>query len=470
MALKNYDVIVIGSGSAGFSAAFAARERGVSVLLIEKDKLGGECPNLACVPSKALLKCAKTYQKVKHAGQYGVEVGGVAFNFEKMMAYREKIVRKITGGGEHGDRYLELAEENSIEIEIGTAQMQSDTIVEVNGQMFVGKAFVIATGTVDFIPSISGIEKIRPMNFRQALTLKKQPRKLAIIGGGPVGSELATFYAMLGTRVVLFQSSPTILNREDPEIAELAHGFIHKNGVGAFGNSKVIEVKDASGGVYGLTVEINGKKETQAVDQILIAAGKRSATEGLGLEDTGVNLDQQGIIKTNTEQRTNIKHIFAAGDVDGGMMFTHTAHAEGDVAGYNAALVAEKKRQGFKKIDMRVVPRVTFVVPEVASVGLTGPEARIKFKKVLVGRFETGKLGRSITEGSENGLVKIIAHPKTRKIVGGHAVCDRAGEIIHEVALAIHLGATIDKVASMIHAYPTFSEAIASAASSAKIE
>lgn len=470
MASISYDVIVIGSGSAGFSAAFAARGLGASVLMVEKKKFGGECPNYACVPTKALLKCAKMYQKVRNAGSYGIEAQNVSFDFEDIMAYRKKVVETITGGGELGDRYVKLSEENEITTVIGTAKFIDEHVIEVDGQAYVGKAFVVATGTVDFIPPIQGLSQVPYITFREAVTLERQPRKMAVIGGGPVGTELATFFAMIGTRVVLFQGAETILNREDPEIAALAQKYAGDNGIEVMANAKVVAVKEAQGGVYGLTVETGGKTITQAVDSILVATGKRAATDGLGLEEVGVKLDKRGSIKTGVDQQTSKKHIFAAGDVDGGFMFTHTAHYEGSVAGYNAARSALKKRNEKKTVDMRVVPRVTFVDPEVASVGMTAAEVKEKFGSVLVGRFHTGGLGRRVTEQSKPGLVKIVAHPKTRKILGGHIISDRAGEMIHQIAMAMQLKASVDKIAEMIHAFPTYSEAVSGAASAVVIE
>ena len=207
-----------------------------------------------------------------------------------------------------------------------------------------------------------------------------------------------------------------------------------------------------------------------AVSQIVLAAGKRANTKTLGLEEVGVVVDEQGSIRTNKQQCTTNKTIFSAGDVDGGMQFTHTAHHEGVVAGYNAALVAKKKRTTKKLSDERVVPRVTFLDPEVASVGMTEQEVKQKFKKVLVGRCELSALGRTVTEHRRFGLLKIVAHPKTGVILGGHMIGDRAGEVIHELALAIYLNTTIEKLSKLIHAYPTFSEAITAATSSAMVK
>jgi pyruvate/2-oxoglutarate dehydrogenase complex dihydrolipoamide dehydrogenase (E3) component len=467
---KTYDVVILGTGSAGFSAVEGALALGASVCVVEKGKLGGECPNFACVPSKAVLKAAKVYRTMRHARDYGLEAGKISYDFEKVMAYRGEVVSAITGGGQHGDRYLKILKSLKVTIKLGAGVFIDDHTIEVNGEMIYGKSIVIATGTTDFIPPIPGLESIKFWHWKDAIDAKRQPKALAIIGGGPVGCEIATFYATFGTRVVLLQSAPIILNREDIEIAQIALESMEKLGVDVRVDVKIKEIIDGRGGVYGVQVEQDGQTDTVAVEQIVVATGKRSNVKNINLEASGVLLDDRGVLKTNMEQATNIKHIFGAGDVVGGMQFTHTAHHEGYVAGYNAALRAKNKRSAVKKIDERVVPRATFVDPEVASVGMTAKEAIETFGSAVVGSYKVGMLGRAVTEHSRVGLVKIVAHPKTRKIIGGHMVGDRAGEVIHEVALAMYLNATVDKLAGMIHAFPTYSEGVKAAASSAKIE
>lgn len=465
---KKFDVIVIGSGAAGFSAVEAARSVGASVCVIEKGKLGGECPNFACVPAKALLKAAEVYREVQQARNYGITVGTVSFDFQKVMNYRDSVVNTITGGGDVGDRYLKILKKLKAQVELGKAKFIDDHTIEVNGKELSAKAVVIATGTSDFVPEIKGLEDIHYLTFKKALQQKRQPKSMAIIGGGPVGCEIATFYASFGTRVIIFQSAPRVLHREDKEISALAQKSLEKLGIEIVSNARINEIVDGRGGVYG--VRLNGEKNVHAVEHVLLAAGKRSNTSGMNLEAIHVELDERGSIKTKKDQSTSCKHIFAAGDVDGGMMFTHTAHHEGYIAGHNAALFAKKKRSKKMQRNESVVPRATFIESEVASVGMTAQEAKKAFKKVLVGRYNIGGLSRAVTSNSRFGLIKLVANPKTRKLVGGHMIGDHAGEVMHEIALAIHLSTTIDKVGSMIHAFPTFSEGISAAASNLKTE
>ncbi len=463
-----FDLIVIGAGSSGLAAVQAARASGASVCLIEKAKLGGECPNSACVPSKALLKTANVYRQASQAKLFGTELGKLGFDFVSIMRYRQSVIDAVTGAG-GSERYLRLLQKMQVTLVQGAATFIDDHTVEVLGQHYFGSCFVIATGTVDFVPSIRGIDEIPLLSWKEALSTTRQPKSIATIGGGPVAVEIATFYSTFGTRVVILEPGKSILAREDVEIAALAQESLRALGVEIITNANILELIHGRGGVFGLHVESDGEPITIAVERIMLAAGKRSNIEGLGLEEIGVSLTDHAEIKTSSDLATSIRHIFAAGDVNGGMLFTHVAHYEGHVAGWNAAQLSKNKRTR-EKIDERVVPRVTFLCPEVASVGMTQEEARKKFGKVLVGRANIGILGRAVADHSRVGLVKLVCHPKTRKLLGAHIIAARAGEMVHEAALAIHLNATVDKVASMIHAYPTYSEGLKVAASSMKIE
>ncbi len=441
--------------------------------LIEREKLGGECPNFACVPTKALLKAVKIWRTVRHAREFGITTSGMNVDFSGVLSYARRAVETITGGGKVGDRYERLAKNLSVAVEFGSAAFVDAHTVSVTSsgekeRVVSGKAFVIATGSVPFVPPIDGLSDVRVLGFRDVYHLRALPKSLAIIGAGPVGCELATFFSGMGTSVTLIQAAPVVLPREDAAISALAAEALAERGVELLLNATVKRVWAARGGVHGLEVEVGGSVQTVAVESVLLAAGKRSAVEGLGLERVGVSLDERGNIRADAKRQTSQKHVFAAGDVSGGFLFTHTAHHEGAVAGHNAALSARGSQGKRTMIDERVVPRVTFVDPEVASVGLTSSEAKKTLKNILVGEYPIRALGRAVTESAAFGLVKIVADAKTRRVVGGHMVGETAGEVIHELALAIRLKATLDDLGGMIHAFPTFSEAVAAAANSAK--
>ncbi|HLD20629.1 MAG TPA: NAD(P)/FAD-dependent oxidoreductase [Patescibacteria group bacterium] len=463
---STFDVIVIGSGSAGFSAVEAAVSQGARVCLIEGDQLGGECPNEACIPSKALLKAASVYRTLGNVREFGIDASGRSFDWKKVQAYREHVVATITGGPS-GERYVQILKRLKVTWKKGEARFIDPNTLEVNHERLSARAIVIAAGSQDFIPPIDGLRDIRFWGWREALTATRQPKSIGIIGGGPVACEIATFYASFGTRVVVLQSAPVVLHREDEEISQRARQALEALGVEVVVGAEVLSCVNGGMGAIGLKVKVQSQESVFAVETVVVATGKRSNVSHLDMERVGLERDG---VRTNPEQRTGRSHIFAAGDVDGGLMFTHTAHHEGWVAGYNAARVALKKKGGLLKTDERVVPRVTFIDPEVASVGMTQAEGKAKYKQVLVGRYEIGGLGRAVTDHVAGGLVKLIAHPKTRKLLGAHALCPQAGELIHEAAMALFLGATIDKMAQMIHAFPTYAEGLKAAASTINLE
>jgi pyruvate/2-oxoglutarate dehydrogenase complex dihydrolipoamide dehydrogenase (E3) component len=331
-----------------------------------------------------------------------------------------------------------------------------------------GKAIVIATGSKDFIPDIPGLDQVHFWHWYDALSKKRQPKALAIIGGGPAACEIATFYATFGTRIVLIQRNARLLSREDEECARFVEERLRAMGVDVVTGASVSNIVDGRGGVYGVYTDVQGIKTMHAVEQIVVATGKRSCVNGF--EAASLKLDASGTVVVSKEQQTNKKHIFAAGDVCGGLMLTSTAQHEGFIAGYNAALVALNKRSKKMFLDERVAPRVTFVEPEFASVGVTAENVKTRFGSVLVGRAEMQSLGRSIADHAPKGIVKLVAHPKTRKILGGSIIGPHAGEMIHEVSLALYANLSIDKLAEMIHAFPTYSEAVRDAASQLTLE
>lgn len=467
--MPQFDVVIIGTGSAGFSAAEAAKNMGASVCVIEKEKLGGECPNWACSPTKALLRCAKVFRGAKHAGEFGVQVRRVEYDFGQIMAYKDKVVTAITGGGEVGKRYEAMIQELGLGYFKGSASFQDPYTVLVRGsdgetETVEGRTFVLATGSVEFIPSIDGIQEVPYMTSRDAVSLTAAPASIVIIGGGPVGSEFATFFGTFGIPTTLIQKPPVILHREDAEISELAGKAMKELGVRVIANADIVRVGEGENGQKRVTVAVGDEETDVNAELILMATGKRANVEGLNLAAAGVKLDERMSVQTNERQETSAPHIYAAGDVDGGLQFTHTAHHEGTIAGANAALRSKKKTRGFWKTDERVVPRVTFVEPEVASVGMTALEVKKEFGSVVVGRFPVGALGRAVTDSESRGLIKIVAHPETGEVIGGHMIGPSAGEVIHEIALAMHLRASLDDLGGMIHAFPTYAEAVAGAA------
>jgi len=448
------DVLVIGSGAAGISAAFSARGSGKKVIITEQDKVGGECPNYACVPTKALITSAKAYYFLKNEYPIlGVKCEKPMYSFAKIMKYKQSVVSAVTGDGK---RLGNLLGQNRIKLIKGSARFIDKHTVKVNKKKIKARFIVIATGVENTLPPIDGIEKTPYYTYKEIMDLKKQPKSVAIIGGGPVGCELATFFSLIGTKVTIFEVMPHILGSEDEEISLLASKQMQNHGTNIFTNTKVLSSKKVGKKVELVYQQGKKKRESMQVDLIVIAAGRKPRVENLHLDSAGIKIDARGRLIVNDYLQTSQKHIFAAGDVTSKMQFTHTAHRDGGVVGWNVCV----NNKAMKKIDNRVVPRVTFTMPEVASVGMTQKDAKEAGYKITVKSFPVGALGRAVTENKREGLIKVVLKKETNQILGAQIIGQNAGEVIHELALGMYLNAKFDDIQSMLHAFPTYSEAI----------
>lgn len=456
----DYDLISIGSGSAGGSAAFVAKKANMRVAVVEefKDRLGGHCPNYACVPTKAMLKAAHVYKMAKRAKEFGIELDNLRFDFKKIAAYRQSIVDMLTGP--RIERNLHNA---GIDLLWGRAEFKSEHELTVgdpsNGSSKTysfGHA-VIGTGSKEFIPPITGLAETGYWTSDIAVRATELPDSLVIIGGGPIGTEFAEIFSSFGKHVTIIQREPQILPREDGEIADYVAEDLKRRDVDIITSAEILFVHKI-GSSKSVRVKIGDKETEAAGDEILVATGRRANLSSLNLEAAGVILTEQGKLELNEYLQTSQAHIWAAGDVAGNWQFTHTAAYEGDLVGRNICHRHEEKT------NYDVVPRVTFCEPEVASVGLTEAQAKLKNLDYRIGRFKSGGLGRMLIEKDSRGLVKLIVDSKTFQILGGHIVGENAGQLIHEVALAMKAQIKVTDVGRMIHAYPTFSEAVAACA------
>ena len=451
-----FDVVIIGGGSAGLSAAFAARQEGASVALVRSDKLGGECPNYACVPTKSMLAAAVRYDDLRrNGGRFGIDVKRLTFNLSAMMERKDAVVNAMTGGR----RLEKILESERVTIFRGIASFIDDESIRVGTHIISAKSFVIATGSVPRIPPIAGIESINYWTPREATSITELPESIGILGSGPIGCEFATFFSLLGIPVIIFDIADRLLPREDAETAALAAKTLMHRGVTFHSNTRVLGVAKAGRNVR-LTFQTKTEpRKTVSVEKLLIASGRAPNIESLSLENTGIKRNAMNAVAIDSAMRIKGRSIFLAGDVSGLPAYTHTAHHEGTVAGKNAALLAQGKKK-FTSIDLAVVPRVTFVAPELASVGAMPDELVAKKKTFTVWKFPVGALGRAVIESERIGLLKVFVEKKTNLILGASMLGDHSGEVIHELALAMYAGLTIDTVQSMIHAYPTMSEAI----------
>ena len=449
-----YDVVVIGGGSAGLAAAEAARATGATVCIIEREALGGDCPHWACVPTKTLLRSAVLYDHMRHAAEFGIHVRGLGFSFRSIAARRARVVDTVTGNGK---RIFARMQQLGIHVVYGNAHFTDAQTIAVGKLQLHAKAIVVATGAEDVLPPVVGIERVRVLSSRDVSQLRSLPKSVCIVGGGPVGAECATLFSLLGSRVTLVESGPHILPREDVDIATLAAATLRGHGARVLTGSKILGVINDGRSIRVTYQVADHPRQSMRVAALVVAAGRRPRVHDVGLLDIGVVTDARGVVVLDEMLRTSEKHIFLAGDVSSGYQFTHVAHRQGSLAGLAAA---GKPLRGAQK--SLIVPRVTFVEPEVASVGLTEKAARATYKGVRVAKFPVGALSRAVIDDARDGLLKIIVGANGR-ILGGHMLGNRAGEVMHEIALAMYAGIACDELAGLLHAFPTYSEAIPAA-------
>ena len=451
-----FDVIIIGGGPAGYVCAIRAAQLGLATAVVERDKLGGVCVNIGCIPTKALLHSAYVANLVAHdAKELGVEVGTVKTDYGVAMRRSRKVSEQNSRGVEF------LMKKHKITVLKGTATVgRNRTIRIAKDEYQARKAVIIATGSrVKGIPQIGlEIDKTTVISSDEALFLEKLPASMAIIGAGAVGCEFADIFNAFGTKVTLIEALPRILPLEDAEASDALTKSYKKRGITIMAGVKVKKANVQKDKV-SLEIESNGKTETVESEKVLMAAGRALNTEELGLKDAGVQLTDRGFIKVNLATlETTAPGVYAIGDVAGPPMLAHKGSREGVVV---AERIAGHHPQAIKYDN---VPSVTYCHPEVASIGLTEEQAKAKKLEYQIGRFPFSANGRARTANETEGFVKIIKDKKYGEIIGAHIVGSHASEIIHELAVARENEYTVEEVDLAIHAHPTLSEAIAEAA------
>jgi dihydrolipoamide dehydrogenase len=453
---NQYDVIIVGGGPAGYVCAIRAAQLGLATAVIEREKLGGVCVNIGCIPTKALLQSAYIANVVAHdAKEFGIEVGSVKTDYGVAMKRSRRVSEQNSKGVEF------LMKKHKITVVKGSAVLGRNRTVKVGKDEYQAKkAVVIATGSrVKGIPQIGlEIDKGSVISSDEALFLEKTPATLAIVGAGAVGCEFADIFNAFGSKVTLIEVLPRILPLEDAEASDALTKSYKKRGINVFAGAKVKKANVKKDKV-SLEVETGGKSETVEVEKVLMAAGRAVNTEGLGLQEAGVQLTERGFIKVKPETlETTAPGVYAIGDVAGPPMLAHKGSREGVVV---AELIAGHHPQPIKYDN---VPSVTYCHPEVASIGLTEDQAKERKVEYQVGRFPFSANGRARTAGETEGFVKIIRDKKYGEILGAHIVGSHASEIIHELTVARQNEYTVEEVDLAIHAHPTLSEAIAEAA------
>ncbi len=462
MSEQRFDAVVIGAGPGGYPAAIRLGQLGVKTAIVEREYMGGVCLNVGCIPSKAVIHAAKTFEKIGHADALGITVGKPTLDMAKLQSWKGGVVTKLTSG------VRTLLKGNKVEIFDGNARLGKPgpdghriTIETSKGpQTIIAKNVVLATGSRPFeIPGFK-TDQQRILDSTGALALAQVPGRMVVIGGGYIGLELGMVYAKFGTKVTVVEALPSILASMDKDCTQVVARKLKKMGVEVMLNAKAKSWED-KGDRAVLTIELDGgQAATIDTDVILVSVGRRPNSEDLGLDAAGVALDKRGYVIADDHLRTNVGGIFAIGDLIGGMMLAHKATKEGEVV---AEIIAGHKAA----MDVRTIPAVVFTDPEIASAGLTDEEAKAKGHEVKVGKFPFAALGRALSVNDTEGFAKVVIDAKTEEILGVHIVGNGASDLISEAALAIEMGAVAQDLNLTIHPHPTLSEAVREAAAAA---
>lgn len=456
MANHSFDVIIIGGGPAGYPAAIRASQLGLTAAVVEKDKLGGVCVNIGCIPTKALLHSASLLRSIRgQAKDNGITTGEVSGDYGVAMKRSRKVADQNSKGAEF------LMKKNKVTVFKGTGTLASANTVTVGDDtLTAAKAVVIATGSrTKGIPPVGlEVNGTTVITSDEALFLEAAPKRLAIVGAGAVGTEFADIFATFGSEVTLIEALPRILPVEDKESSDLIAKAYKKRGITVMAGVKVVKA-DVAEEEVNLHLEVDGKTQTVTADKVLMAAGRAVNTENLGLETVGVELTERGFIKVDPATlATSVAGVYAIGDVAGPPMLAHKGTREGV---HVAEVIAGHSP---RPIDYSNVPSVTYCHPEVASVGMTEEQVKEAGIEYQVGRFPFSANGRARASDETDGFVKIIRGKQYSEILGAHIVNGHASELLHELILARTNEYTVEEVDLAIHAHPTLSEAIAEAA------
>lgn len=445
----DHNLVVLGAGSAGLVTSYIAAAVKAKVTLIEKNKMGGDCLNTGCVPSKALIRSAKFLAHARRATEFGFKSADIEFDFADVMERVQRVIKTIEPH-DSAERYSELG----VECITGKAKITSPWTVEVNGKTLITRSIVVAAGAHPFVPPIPGIEDIDYYTSDTIWELRELPERLIILGGGPIGSELAQCFARFGSHVSQIEMLPRLLIREDPEISEIVMQRFKEEGVAVLTDHKAKEFLIENGEKI-LICEHQGKDIRIAFDELLVAVGRTANTTGYGLEDLGIPTTHSKTIETNEFLQTSYPNIFACGDVAGPFQFTHTAAHQAWYAAVNALFGDFKKF----KVDYSVIPWATFTDPEVARVGLNEIEAKEKNIPYEVTTYAIDDLDRAIADEEAHGLIKVLTVPGKDKILGVTIVGEHAGDLIAEYVGAMKNKIGLNKILGTIHIYPTLAEA-----------
>lgn len=448
------DTLVVGAGPGGYVAAIRAAQLGQKVTIVEKGTLGGVCLNVGCIPSKALITAGHRYENAKHSDDMGIKAENVTVDFSKVQEWKAGVVKKLTGGVEG------LLKGNKVDIVRGEAYFVDANTVRImdenSAQTYIFKNAIIATGSRPIeLPAFKYSNRV--VDSTGALALKDIPKKMVVIGGGYIGTELGTAYANFGTEIVILEAGDEILAGFEKQMSALVKRNLKKKGnVEIHTKAMAKGVKETENGVT-VTFEVKGEEQTVDADYVLVTVGRRPNTDELGLDQVGIKMTDRGIIEIDKQCRTNVSNIYAIGDIVPGPPLAHKAS-------YEAKVAAEAIAGQPSEIDYHGIPAVVFSEPELASVGYTEAEAKAEGFEVLAAKFPFAANGRALALNEADGFLKLVTRKEDGLIIGAQIAGPNASDVIAELGLAIEAGMTAEDIAMTIHAHPTLGEVTMEAA------
>ena len=449
------DVVVLGAGPGGYAAAFYASDKGKNVILIDKGtQLGGVCLNRGCIPSKALINATSVMEEAMGSDHRGISFSQPKIDLKKIRAWKDGIITTLATG------IRQLAKKRNVELLAGKAHFESPQLIRVElekGQVFVEfETAIIAVGSRPALPSVFDLGSQRIMTSTEALELSDIPQSLLVIGGGYIGMELGTVYANLGSKITVVEAMGSLLAGADPDLVRPVMKKAKEKFSEIHLSTKVVSLQTEGKHIKVNMVGPDQKTMSKTFDKVLVSIGRTPNSDDLGLSDSGIEVDDRGFIKVNTYQQTSVSHIYAIGDISGGILLAHKASKEAKIAVDHRC---ESLSNPISNEDINI-PAVVFTDPEVAWVGLTETEAKSKGIKVNVAKFSWGASGKALAHDRTDGLTKLILEPETDRVLGVGIVGIHAGDLISEGVLAVEMGANAEDLAFTVHPHPTLSETI----------
>jgi len=444
----DYNLIVIGAGSAGLVSSLIAAAIKSKVALVEKHRMGGDCLNTGCVPSKALIRSSKIISYIKRAKEFGFDNANVNYDFSKVMDRVQGIIKKIEPH-DSVERFTKLG----VDCYIDSAEIIDRYRVRIGKEEYTTQNIIIATGASPFVPPLKGIEKINFYTSDTIWDIRKKPKSLMVLGGGPIGCELSQAFNQFDIPITNVTMDDSLLPREDNDVSGIVVNKFKKEGINVLTNHKAKEFV-VEGNKKFLICEVDGKESKIEFDEILLAIGRRANIKGFGAENIGLKISNRGTVEANEYLQTNYNNIFVCGDVVGPYQFTHTASHQAWYAAVNSLFSGIKKF----KVDYRIIPWATFTSPEVAKVGLSEKEAKDQNISYEVTKYEFSELDRAIADSEEIGFIKVLTVPGKDTLLGVTIVGTHAGDLIAEYVLAMKYNIGLNKILGTIHIYPTLGE------------